>query len=209
MFTTGFQLRCDQLKDNWMYLYRCSLASGRQFVINCCEFTFFLLHSFSFSLLCNVLLRLENIRGSSRRGRGYRPSMNRNDSDLSAAGDLCCKSCPVYFSLPPHFLTSLILKHPSPLKNTWNFNISLFKDCSPTASLKGVVSLLETFLMLHCAFYHSDWKCKVCLCGKYCNWTEILRHEIVEKVLRNLIHHAVLVKGRWSCAVKEKELPVP
>lgn len=97
MFTTGFQLLCDQLKDNWMYIYGHSLASRRYFA--------FLSHSLSFNLLCNVR---EVIRGSSRGGgRGYRPSMNRNDSDLSAAGDLCCKSCPIYFSLSPHFLTSL------------------------------------------------------------------------------------------------------
>lgn len=97
MFTTGFQLLCDQLKDNWMYIYGHSLASRRYFA--------FLSHSLSFNLLCNVR---EVIRGSSRGGgRGYRPSVNRNDSDLSAAGDLCCKSCPIYFSLSPHFLTSL------------------------------------------------------------------------------------------------------
>lgn len=97
MFTTGFQLLCDQLKDNWMYLYGYSLSSRRYFA--------FLSHSHSFNLLCNVR---EVIRGSSRGGgRGYRPSVNRNDSDLSAAGDLCCKSCPIYFSLSPHFLTSL------------------------------------------------------------------------------------------------------
>lgn len=86
----------------------------------------------AFPLLQSALQRQ---RGNSRLltggGRGYRPSMNRNDSDLSAAGDLCCKSCPIYFSLSPHFLTSLwcqnVKQHfkiPLPPKNTLNFNIS-------------------------------------------------------------------------------------